>query len=222
MQMLRPVVPGHERMYRMERIEHILLGVSFIALSYTGFALHYPNQWWARPLLAWEDRFPTRGTVHRAAAAILIITAVMHIITLIVNRRLRNHWLELLPRVSDLREMVEGTLWRLGLRKERPFQSSHSYIEKIEYWALVWGTMVMAVTGVLLWANKWTLEFLPKMWLDFSRMIHFYEAVLATLAILIWHFYTVIFDPDVYPMDPSWITGYSPRRDAEHHESKKD
>ncbi len=33
----------------------------------------------------------------------------------------------------------------------------------------------------------------------------------ATLAIVVWHFYTAIFDPDVYPMDPSWITGYTVR-----------
>ena len=34
-----------------------------------------------------------------------------------------------------------------------------------------------------------------------------YEAVLATLAILVWHLYFVIFNPDVYPMNLSWLTG---------------
>jgi hypothetical protein len=40
--------------------------------------------------------------------------------------------------------------------------------------------------------------------------MHFYEALLATLAIVVWHFYTVIFDPDVYPMDTAWLTGAQP------------
>jgi len=215
-QMLRPMQPGHERMYKLERIQHILLAVSFITLSYTGFALHYPTDWWAKPLLAFEEHYPLRGTIHRGAGAILVITSILHVVLIIMNKRLRDHWLELLPRIGDLREMVEGTLYRVGLRKEKPYQSSHCYIEKIEYWALVWGTIVMAATGVLLWANNWTMTFLPKLWIDFARSIHFYEAVLATLAIVIWHFYSVIFDPDVYPMDPAWITGYSPRPEPEH------
>ena len=86
-----------------------------------------------------------------------------------------------------------------------------------EYWALVWGTAVMAATGVLLWFNNWTLNLLPKLWLDVARSVHYYEAVLATAAILIWHMYSVIFDPEVYPMDQAWWSGYSPRAHAEHH-----
>lgn len=216
LQMMRPVQPRHERMYKFERIQHMLLAVSFMTLAYTGFALHYPDSWWARPTLAWESAYPVRGTVHRTAGAILVITSVLHVVTIFVSRRLRDHWKEFLPVAGDLREMVEGTLYRLGLRKEKPHQSPHSYIEKIEYWALVWGTIVMAATGVLLWANNWTMTFLPKMWIDFARSVHFFEAVLATLAIFVWHFYSVIFDPDVYPMDPAWLTGYSPRPENEH------
>jgi hypothetical protein len=47
------------------------------------------------------------------------------------------------------------------------------------------------------------------LWLDVATSVHFYEALLATLAIVVWHFYTVIFDPDVYPMDTAWLTGVS-------------
>lgn len=220
--MMKPAVTPHLRMHRWERVEHLLLALSFILLAYTGFALHYPGEWWSSPILRWEKTYPVRGTVHRAAAAVLVCTSIAHMISLLFNARLRKHWFELLPRWSDARELYEGTLWRLGLRKQRPYQSHHSYIEKLEYWALIWGTAVMALTGVLLWANNWTLQFLPKMWMDLSRVIHYYEAVLATLAILVWHFYTVIFDPEVYPMDPSWLTGYSPRPAPEEHPQSGD
>jgi len=204
------------RMHRSERWLHGLLTVSFILLAYTGFALHYPDEWWSRPVLQWEKTYPLRGTVHRISGIVLVVTGLIHIAMVMWNRTLREHWKEMLPRVSDAREMVEGTLWRLGLRKERPHVSPHSYVEKAEYWALVWGTLVMAATGALLWANNWTLQFLPKVWIDFARVVHYYEAVLATLAILVWHFYTVIFDPEVYPMDPAWVTGYSPRHFPDH------
>jgi cytochrome b subunit of formate dehydrogenase len=213
--MMKPSKP-HLRMHRFERIQHFLLMVSFIVLAYSGFALHYPDEWWSRWLLAWEKTYPIRGTVHRTAGIILMITSVIHIISLIVDKTLRQHWTEMLPRLGDMREMVEGTLWRLGLRRERPHQSPHSYVEKAEYWALVWGTAVMALTGIALWANNWMLANLPKFWYDLSRVVHYYEAVLATLAIVVWHFYTVIFDPEVYPMDPSWYSGYSPREFPEH------
>jgi len=75
----------------------------------------------------------------------------------------------------------------------------------------------MALTGLVLWANNIALRYLPKQWLDVATSIHFYEAVLATLAIVVWHFYTVIFDPDVYPLDTAWLTGYSVRK-REHHD----
>ena len=215
-QMLRTVTPAHQRMYKLERIQHALLAISFIVLAYTGFALHYPDSWWASWFLHWESTYPVRGTVHRAAAVVMVLTSVLHLITLIVSRSLREHWKEMLPMKRDMRELVEGTLWRLGLLRDKPHQSSHSYIEKIEYWALIWGTAVMAATGVLLWFNNWSLQFMPKVWLDFSRVIHFYEAILATLAIVVWHFYMVIFDPAVYPLDTAWLTGYSPRAEHQH------
>ena len=76
---------------------------------------------------------------------------------------------------------------------------------------MAWGGVVMILTGALLWANNVALAWLPKSVLDVAVTIHFYEAALATLAILVWHFYSVIFDPDVYPLDTSAFTGFSAR-----------
>lgn len=213
-----PAAPGGEvRMHRSERIQHALLAVSFIVLAWTGFALRYPDQWWAAPLVAWESSWPVRGTVHRVAAVIFSITGVLHLIALIVNRQLRRHWLELMPRRADVWEGIHQLSFNLGLRAKKPRVSPHSYVEKAEYWAVVWGGVVMGLTGLLLWANNWTLRVLPKVWLDVAASVHFYEAVLATLAIVVWHFYTVIFDPEVYPMDPAWLTGKSVRQRESHH-----
>jgi cytochrome b subunit of formate dehydrogenase len=84
------------------------------------------------------------------------------------------------------------------------------YPEKMEYWAYMWGTVVMAVTGFLLWGENWTLRHFPKWVMDAATAAHWYEAILATLSILVWHWYLVIFDPDVYPMDMAWLTGKVP------------
>jgi cytochrome b subunit of formate dehydrogenase len=88
----------------------------------------------------------------------------------------------------------------------------------MEYWAFFWGTLVMAVSGFVLWFESWSLRLLPTWVLDAATAVHWYEAILATLAILVWHFYMVIFDPDVYPMDRAWLTG---RASADHLKSQR-
>lgn len=197
------------RMHVFERIQHAVLALSFIVLVWSGFALTYPDQWWARPLLGAEGAM--RGWIHRAAAVVFMGISLAHAVSLIASRKLRAHWKELLPGVRDLREAAANFAHNLGLRKTRPYRSPHSYIEKAEYWAVVWGSVVMIVTGLMLWANNLMLALLPKSWLDVATSIHFYEAVLAAASIVIWHFYSVIFDPEVYPLDSAFLTGVGVR-----------
>ena len=200
---------SHEelRMFPFERIEHALLVVSFVVLAWSGFALRYPDQWWAQPLLLMEGARPMRSLIHRIAGAVFIALSVAHLVSLMVNRKLRNHWKELLPNLKDPGEAVSNFAYNLGLLRTPPGRSAHSYIEKAEYWAVLWGSIVMIATGVALWANNLIMRLLPRIWLDGATSIHFYEAVLATLAVLVWHFYSVIFDPDVYPVNTAFLTG---------------
>ena len=203
---------GELRMLPFERVQHAVLALSFLTLVWTGFALKYPDQWWARPLVAMEGTHSMRSLIHRIAAGVFMAVTVTHLISLIVSRKLREHWKEMLPTTNDPREALSNFAYNLGLGSERPGLSSHSYVEKAEYWAVVWGAAVMIATGLLLWANNLVLKLLPKSWLDVATSIHFYEAVLATLAILVWHFYPVIFDPDVYPLNTAFLTGITVRK----------
>ena len=209
-------LPGRPnvRMLPFERVEHALLVVSFVTLAWTGFALKFSDQWWARPSMVRDGNL--RSIVHRIAAVVFVSVTLAHAISLIANRRLRRHWTELFPKVRDAREALANFSYNMGLRSAPPGRSSHSYIEKAEYWAVVWGAGVMIVTGFMLWGNNLMLALFPKLWLDVATSIHFYEALLATLAIVVWHFYTVIFDPDVYPMDTAWLTGVSVKEPEPH------
>ena len=90
-----------------------------------------------------------------------------------------------------------------------------SYAEKAEYWALVWGMFVMAHTGLMIWFKMLVVDRVPGWWIDVAILIHWYEAILATLAIIVWHFYSVIFDPDAYPMNWAWFDG---KMSIEHYE----
>ena len=101
------------------------------------------------------------------------------------------------------------------LAPEKPKFGRFSYVEKAEYWALIWGTMLMGLTGIILWFENTSMGLLTKLGFDISRTVHFYEAILATLAIIVWHFYFVIFNPDVYPMNLAWLTGRVSEREMQ-------
>jgi len=207
---LRNGLVKEKRMSGGFRAAHGLLLLSFATLVYTGFALTYSDSWWAEPLLRWEEAgFGVRGWLHRAAAVVMLIAFAIHIVHLTVDRRARACIAGMRPRWEDYVEARDRMLWYVGRRPDPPHQGKLGYPEKMEYLALLWGMLVMAVTGILLWNENWLLRWLPKWVADLSTVIHFYEAVLASLAILVWHLYFVIFDPVVYPMDTAWLTGRS-------------
>jgi len=124
-----------------------------------------------------------------------------------LTRQGRKLFFDLFPTLDDIRGASQNLAYYLGLTSRKPDFARFNYAEKAEYWALVWGMIVMAVTGVMLWAKVSVGNHLPRWWLDIATAIHFYEAVLATLAIVVWHFYQVFLDPDVYPMNWAWYDG---------------
>ena len=139
----------------------------------------------------------------------MIVSTVWHTFFLF-TRRGRRFVLDMFPNYHDFIHFVQRNLYNLKLSKTPPRPKRFSYVEKAEYWALVWGNTVMIGTGLFLWFDNFFLKYLTAKGLEVSRVIHFYEAILATLAILIWHMYSVMFNPHVYPMNPSWITGKMP------------
>jgi formate dehydrogenase gamma subunit len=213
-----PPAGGKEavRMNLWFRIAHWGVMLSFPTLVFTGFALKYPEQWWAQPLILWEGRVAFRGTLHRVAAVVLIAATLYHLLHLAVNKRDRALITAMLPRWKDFRDLVQVLGYNLGLTNQEPKFAKFNYAEKIEYWAFLWGTAVMSVSGLLLWFNNFTLRYFPKWVSDASTAVHFYEALLATFSILLWHFYMVIFDPLVYPMDLAWLTGKVPAEHIRH------
>ncbi len=41
--------------------------LSFPTLVLTGFALKFPESWWAAPIVQWEGQMRVRATTHRVA-----------------------------------------------------------------------------------------------------------------------------------------------------------
>ncbi len=198
------------RMNRNFRIAHWGVILSFPTLVVTGFALKYPDAAWAQPLLLWERHAGFRGGVHRSAAVLLVAATVYHMIHLAIVKRDRMFLKAMMPQFRDALDLVQVFTYNLRLTKVEPTFPKINYAEKLEYLAFMWGTLVMTVSGLLLWFNNFTLRYFPKWVSDAATAVHYYEALLATFAILIWHSYMVVFDPLVYPMDTAWIDGKVP------------
>lgn len=162
-----------------------------------------------KQVTAWLHSVP--GPAHASGNKAALTREIYHVI-LTEFRKLRLHWEELWPRYEDVGEAVSIFAYNLGFRRNRPPRSSHSYVQKAEYWAVIWGGFLMTITGLMLWVHNPVLAWLPIIFLQLASTVHFYEVVLAALAILIWHFYSVIFDPEAYPTNPAWLTGHSARR----------
>jgi cytochrome b subunit of formate dehydrogenase len=186
------------------RLQHAVLLSSFIVLVLTGFALKFPESWFASMLSLGEHK---RHLLHRIAAVVLMGVSVFHIFDIAFSRQGRKLVRDLFPTLEDARTAWQNLAYYLGLTSKKPEFRRFNYAEKAEYWALVWGMVVMAVTGLMLWAKVSVGNHLARWWLDVATAIHFYEAVLATLAIVVWHFYQVFLDPDVYPMNWAWWDG---------------
>jgi len=219
----RPALPARTkvRMPAAFRAAHAMLLSSFMLLVYSGFALTYPESWWARPLLQWEESLGLRGGLHRVAAVVMMLAFLFHLVHLILNRRARQCIAGMRPGIEDLKEFRERLRYFAGRRPDPPHSGELGYPEKVEYLALLWGSLIMVVTGLLLWFETPVLRWLPSWVDDVSTVVHFYEAVLASLSILVWHFYFVIFDPVVYPLDTTFLTGRSaPGRALERREGE--
>jgi formate dehydrogenase gamma subunit len=196
----RPVV----RMTNSQRWQHFVLASSFILLAVTGFALKFPDSWIAKILCSNE---PFRRWTHRIAGIVLMLVGVYHLIYLVATRDGRRLLVDLFPVKKDAADVWEAVRYLCGGSKERPKIGRFGYAEKMEYWAVVWGTIIMGATGLAIWFKIDVTQYLPRWVVAVANTIHYYEAVLACLAIIVWHFYHVMFDPDVYPINTACVDG---------------
>lgn len=199
--------PTLTRFNLQEIIQHVLLSVTFIGLVITGFALRFSEHTLFQRLAAAGLNEDLRSTLHRIFAIGLLAAGMWHLLYLGFHKTGRKQLKAIMFVIEDMRQAVLNLRHHLGLTKERPLFDRYDYSEKAEYWALIWGTVVMAATGFVLWFPTTFTQFLPFWIVKVSEVIHYYEAILATLAIIVWHFFFVILHPEEYPMNLSWLSG---------------
>ena len=216
-----------------ERVQHWTLAVSFGSLALTGFALKYT---WRVPFVEAQQGVLARGFAHRAAAVVFIALAAFHVCYMLLTRRGRYNLRALMPRIrsardflygcaaclrlgppsrADWKDLIQTVKYNLGLVPTRPAMGRFTYAEKMEYLALLWGSAVMIATGLILWFEVPFLNRFQYWVFDLATTVHFYEALLATLSMFAWHFYYTIYNPHVFPLSKTMVTGRISREEME-------
>lgn len=199
----------YPRMTSNERIQHLNLFINFSILVITGFALKYPEAFWVSPMTDVPLGMTFRGFLHRLCGVAIVTLGGYHVLYLCFTERGRGIVKEMFPAwkdAGDLWETLKNSLFINRPAKEIKM-GRFNFREKLEYVGLIWGTIVMSMTGFILWFKTEWLKYFPMWTYDAVRAIHYYEAILATLTIFVWHFYSVVFNPDIYPMNWAWVTG---------------
>ncbi len=194
-----------------QRSEHIILLVSFTVLAVTGLPQMYSQQPWATAMILGMGGIELVRIVHRVAAVLLILGTIYHFIAVAYRIYVKRVALTMLPSLQDVKDGLQALGHNLGIVKQAPRMGRYNFGEKIEYWAVIWGTVIMVLTGFMLWNPIATTTILPGEFIPAAKAAHGGEALLAVLSILTWHFYHV----HVKRFNRSMFTGYLSREEME-------
>lgn len=189
------------------RLQHLTLAIGVLLLIITGLPIKFHESKLAEWFFEAIGGIQVSRILHRVGAVLLIFVSVWHMIYIIFTKEGRNEFKELLPRKKDFLDFLQNIKYMLGKTDERPKYGRYSYIEKFDYWAVYWGMVIMVVSGLILWFHNFFLAIFPKFVFDIAKEAHSDEALLATLAIVVWHWYNAHFNPHVFPFNPTIFTG---------------
>ncbi len=181
----------YRRFHWTQLVEHWVMVASFSMLALTGLPQKFSDTAWAHAIAEFFGGVQMLRELHHIAAIVLILTSIAHLIGVGYRVFVLQTPLYMWLRWKDLRDLFHAIGYYLRRAQSYPQFERYSFIEKLEYWALIWGTVLMIVTGFMLWNPIWFTSFLPGELVPAAKAAHGYEAVLAVLAILTWHFYFV-------------------------------
>ena len=188
---MSPRAKTYIRFTEFQRIEHILLLGSFTILALTGLPQKYALQPWAVSMLGLVGGIESARIIHRVAAVILMLETIYHGGAVTYRVFIERVRLTMLPGWQDVLDGLQSLAYNFGLAKTRPDMGRYNFGEKLEYWAVIWGTVVMVITGFMLWNPIATTDFLPGQVIPAAKAAHGGEALLAVLSIVTWHAYHV-------------------------------
>jgi formate dehydrogenase gamma subunit len=174
-----------------QRIEHWVLVLSFTTLALTGLPQKYATVGIAQAFITLLGGIETVRIIHRIAATTFLMESVYHAVVLGYKLYVMRVEASMVPKVKDIQDAIAAFGYNLGIAKKPPKMPRYNFTEKAEYWAMLWGLIMMGLTGFMLWNPILTVRVLPGEFIPAAKAAHGAEAVLAVLAIIVWHFYNV-------------------------------
>jgi cytochrome b subunit of formate dehydrogenase/mono/diheme cytochrome c family protein len=203
---------SYERFPLARRIEHLTMLLSFTTLGLTGL----PQKFSSAPLsIAFVNilgGIENLRSIHHFAAIVMMLGTAWHLLVFGYMAYVRRTRLSMLPSIQDIKDGWQALMYNLGFAKTFPQMGRYTFEEKMEYWAFVWGAMVMGATGFMMWNPISTVKFLPGEVIPAAKAAHGGEALLAVLAIIIWHMYGV----HIKRFNKSMFTGKMSEQDMLH------
>jgi len=201
-----------------QRIEHIVLMVTFTVLAVTGLAQKFYSAGWAEWLILNMGGIAVTRLVHRIFAGIFTLGIVYHFAYLFHAIFVRHTKLTMMPTVQDLRDVIGELRYSFGLAEKPPRFGRFDYRQKFEYWGIIFGGLIIIISGAILMFPTVITRVLPGQVVPAAKEFHGNEATLAVIVIVIWHLYDVMFRPGIFPADTTMFTGkISRKRMAEEH-----
>ncbi|MBI2869810.1 MAG: cytochrome C [Chloroflexi bacterium] len=201
-----------------QRIEHLVLIVTFIALAVTGLVQRYYSVGLSQWLISVMGGIETTRLIHRGFALVLTLGIAYHLAWLDYRLFTRHARPSMLPTFQDFRDIVNELKRGLGLKAAPTHFGRYDYRQKFEYVGLICGSLILIVTGFILAYPVAVTRLFDGQVVAAALEFHGYEATLAVLVILIWHLWDVVFKPGIFPGDTSIFTGrISPERLREEH-----
>ncbi len=195
-----------------QRVEHFLFLLSFSVLGFTGLIQKFSANQVSDSLILILGGIERVRLIHHYSAIVMMIVSGYHVVALAYKVFvLRLRW-TMLPVIEDLQHVIQDVAYFLGLQKHRSYYGRYNYAEKVEYLAVVWGTIIMGLTGFMMWNPLSTTRLLPGDFIPAAKAAHGAEAILAVLAIIIWHFYHV----HIKHFNKSMFTGKLTRTEMMH------
>ena len=173
------------------RLEHFLLILSFSLLAITGLVQKYALNSVSIGIISFLGGIETVRIIHRIAAITFFLEGVYHFILMFYIVYVQRKEATMMPGIKDVFDAFNSLFYNLGFKKEAPKMPRYNYTEKMEYLAMIWGYVLMGLTGFMLWNPILTTRIFPGEIIPAAKVAHGLEAVLAVLAIILWHFYHV-------------------------------
>lgn len=223
---LAPGMSGYIRFRPFHRRAHTVMVISFLGLALTGLPLKFSTYRWARWLADHLGGCESISLWHRIFAVSMFGCFFGYIFFMlrkyVVNRRegrLRRVALfgpdSPLPNLRDARDLLAMLRWFVGLGP-RPTFERWAYWEKFDFFGAASDTMLLGITGLILWFPNAFCLVLPGQAVNIAKVIHSTLALLATGFVFTIHFFATHLRPDKFPMDMSILTGIVSEEELQH------